>query len=234
MPKKAACIALTMRAQLSPAQTPNNASGGRGWYFGVVTADTKDVDTLYVANTSVYKSTDGGKNFTAFKGAPGGDDYHSNLDRARRQPADGHLQRPGHHCHAQRRQDLEFMAQPATGQMYHVVTDIRTPYWVYGAQQDSGAIAVPSRSPFGSISMRDWRPIPVGGESGSIATDPLNGNIVYGGTVTRLIGTPGKRRTSLPRSDAPDTSAPSGLCLLSSRKRTRTRCTSATRCSSAL
>jgi len=159
---------------------------GRGWYFGVVTADTKDVDTLYVANTSVYKSTDGGKNFTAFKGAPGGDDYHSiwiapednqrmviSSDQGTIVTLNGGKTWSSWHN------------QP-TGQMYHVVTDIRTPYWVYGAQQDSGAIAVPSRSPFGSISIRDWRPIPVGGESGSIATDPLNGNIVYGGTVTRF------------------------------------------------
>src|SRR5271155_1015702 len=159
---------------------------GRGWYFGVVTADTKDVDTLYVANTSVYKSTDGGKSFTAFKGAPGGDDYHSiwvapednqrmiiSSDQGTIVTLNGGKTWSSWHN------------QP-TGQMYHVVTDTRTPYWIYGAQQDSGAIAVPSRSEFASISMRDWRPIPVGGESGSIATDPLDPNIVYGGTVTKF------------------------------------------------
>ncbi|MGH7868584.1 MAG: WD40/YVTN/BNR-like repeat-containing protein, partial [Candidatus Dormibacteraceae bacterium] len=50
---------------------------GRGWYFGGVTADPKDENTVYVANTSLYRSRDGGKSFTAIKGAPGGDDYHS-------------------------------------------------------------------------------------------------------------------------------------------------------------
>src|SRR6185369_501384 len=50
---------------------------GRGWYFGVVAVDTKNQDIVYVSNTQVYRSTYGCHTFTGFKGAPGGDDYHS-------------------------------------------------------------------------------------------------------------------------------------------------------------
>ena len=55
---------------------------GRGWYFGGVTVDPKDPDTVYVCNTGMYRSTDGGKTFTPIKGAPGGDDYPPALDRS--------------------------------------------------------------------------------------------------------------------------------------------------------
>lgn len=59
-------------------QLMNNAERlwGRQWYFGRVTVNPKNENTLYVMNTSVYKSTDGGKDFTAWKGAPSGNDYH--------------------------------------------------------------------------------------------------------------------------------------------------------------
>ena len=50
---------------------------GRGSDFACVRVDPKDKDVIYIANTSTYRSMDGGATFTAIKGAPGGDDYHS-------------------------------------------------------------------------------------------------------------------------------------------------------------
>jgi hypothetical protein len=69
-----------------------------------------------------------------------------------------------------------------TAQFYHVITDNRFPYWVCGAQQDSGSACTISRSHSGAISFRDWRPVGAGGESGYIAPDPLDPNILYGGS----------------------------------------------------
>jgi hypothetical protein len=66
-----------------------------------------------------------------------------------------------------------------------VSSDFRTPYWVTGAQQDSGAVAVRSRGKFAGISMRDWEPIGAGGESGMTAGDPLHPGIIFGGTGAR-------------------------------------------------
>ncbi|MGH9467813.1 MAG: WD40/YVTN/BNR-like repeat-containing protein, partial [Terriglobales bacterium] len=75
------------------------------------------------------------------------------------------------------------------GQFYHVITDNQWPFWIYGAQQDSGTVGVVSRSNYGRISLRGWHPIG-GGESGYIAPDPLDPNLIiagsYGGVVTRF------------------------------------------------
>ena len=73
-----------------------------------------------------------------------------------------------------------------TAQFYHVSTDNRFPYWIYGAQQDSGAAATPSRTDYRSITLRDWRRSPRGGESGYIAPDPKDPNVLCGGTVGRF------------------------------------------------
>jgi photosystem II stability/assembly factor-like uncharacterized protein len=158
---------------------------GRGWYFGIVEVDPKVADIVYVANTSVYKSTDGGHTFTGFKGAPGGDDYHS-IWIAPEDPARMIISSDqGTIVTLNGGATWSSWYNQPTAQLYHVIADNRFPYWLYGAQQDSGAITVPSRSDYSSISERDWHPINVGGESGMLAPDPINTDIVYGGTVTR-------------------------------------------------
>jgi photosystem II stability/assembly factor-like uncharacterized protein len=157
----------------------------RGWYFGEVSVDPKNPDIVYLPNTTTYQSRDGGKTFTAFKGAPGGDDYHElwiDPDEPRRMilgcDQGAIVSRNGGETWS------SWFNQP-TAQFYHVVTDNQFPYWVYGAQQDSNAIATPSRSRYLSLNFHDWRPIDAGGENGYIAPDPLNPGVVYGGTVAR-------------------------------------------------
>jgi len=158
---------------------------GRGWYFSNVVVDPKIPDKLYVSNTSVYRSEDGGRTFTPIKGAPGGDDYHQlwiypddgqrmilASDQGVVVSVDGGLVWSS------------WYNQP-TAQIYHIVADNQDPYWVYGAQQDSGAVKAVSRGIYGSISyMRDWAPICAGGESGYVAVDPSDSNILYGGGVS--------------------------------------------------
>jgi photosystem II stability/assembly factor-like uncharacterized protein len=157
----------------------------RGWYFGEVSVDPKDADTVYLPNTTVYRSRDGGKTFAAFKGAPGGDDYHQlwiDPDEPRRMILGSDqgtiVTRNGGETWS------SWYNQP-TGQMYHVSTDNRFPYWVYGAQQDSGSIATPSRGNYRALDIHDWRPIAAGDENGYIAPDPENPGVIYGGFVTR-------------------------------------------------
>lgn len=43
---------------------------GRGDDFAEIRPDPRDPETVYVANTAAYKSTDGGRNWTAFRGPP--------------------------------------------------------------------------------------------------------------------------------------------------------------------
>ncbi len=152
----------------------------RGWYFGQITADPKNADQVYVMNTATYRSTDGGKTFTAIKGAPGGDDYHAlwiDPSDANRMVLGGDQ---GVVVSLDGAQTWSSWYNQSTAQLYHVITDNRFPYWVYGAQQDSGAVAVPSRSIHRSISMLDWKPIDAGGESGTIAPDPLHPGHLFG------------------------------------------------------
>jgi len=153
---------------------------GRGWYFGGITVDPKNSDVVYVCNTSTYRSTDGGKNFDAIKGAPGGDDYHSlwiDRDDPRRMILSSDQ---GVVISADGAQSWTSWYNQPTAQLYHVITDNRFPYWVYGAQQDSGSVAVASRTSGAGISFREWRPVGAGGESGFVAPDPLDPNILYG------------------------------------------------------
>ena len=159
----------------------------RGWYFGGITVDPSDPDVVYVCNTAVYRSDDGGKSFIPVKGAPGGDDYHQLwID-----PADPRRRILGVDQGAVVTLDSgsswsSWYNQP-TGQFYHVVTDNRFPYWVYGAQQDSGAAGIPSRTDnIDGINLRQFREITAGGENGNIAPDPDDPEVIFGGHVDKL------------------------------------------------
>jgi len=157
----------------------------RGWYFCHVAVDPKNPDVVYVSDTSVYRSTDGGAHFVAIKGSPDGDDMHQlwidptdpqRMVLASDQGASVSLDGA--------RTWSSWFNQP-TGQFYHVATDAGFPYRLYGAQQDSGAAMIVSRSDHAMIQERDWRPISAGGESGYIAPSPHDANVVFGGTVER-------------------------------------------------
>jgi photosystem II stability/assembly factor-like uncharacterized protein len=150
----------------------------RSWYFGNITIDPKNDDVIYIPNVALYRSEDGGKTVAIVRGAPGGDDYHQIwVD-----PADSTRMILGTDQGTTISVDYgktwsSWYNQP-TAQLYHVVTDNKFPYAVYGTQQDSGAIAVPSRTDHGQITARDWFSSG-GSESGYIAPDPNDPNIIY-------------------------------------------------------
>ena len=159
---------------------------GRGWYFAGITVDPKDPDVVYALNTGLFRSTDGGRTFLPFKGAPGGDDYH----RLWIDPADARRMIVAADQGAVVTVDggrtwSSWYNQP-TAQFYHAITDDRFPYWIYGAQQDTGAAATPSRTDYRSITLRDWKEVAAGGENGYIAPDPVEPHIVWGGSVGRF------------------------------------------------
>ncbi len=158
----------------------------RGWYFGGVTVDPKDADIVYACDVSLYRSTDGGKTFLPFKGAPGGDDYHRlwiDPDDSRRMIV---ASDQGAVVTVDGGKSWSSWYNQPTAQFYHVATDDRFPYWIYGAQQDSGAAATPVRTDYRSITRRDWNEVAVGGENGYIVPDPKDPNIVWGGDVSRF------------------------------------------------
>ncbi|MGH9440947.1 MAG: WD40/YVTN/BNR-like repeat-containing protein [Thermoanaerobaculia bacterium] len=158
----------------------------RGWYFGGISVDPKDADIVFACDTAMYRSSDGGATFLPFKGAPGGDDYH----RLWIDPTDSRRMMLAADQGAAVTVDggktwSSWYNQP-TAQLYHVATDGRFPYRVYGAQQDSGAAMVPSQSDWQGVLPFDWRPVAVGYENGSIAPDPVDPRTVFGANVTRF------------------------------------------------
>lgn len=170
----------------------------RGWYFEKVTVDPKNADIVYVMNTSVYRSTDGGKTWTPIKGAPGGDDYHQlwiNPDDPKRMIVGSDQ---GGIVSVDGAETWSSWYNQPTAQIYHVAADYRFPYWVTGAQQDSGAVGTPSRSRHSEISNRDWEGLCSGGESGYTAPDPLHPEILFGGTVSRCNVITGETRSVSP------------------------------------
>jgi photosystem II stability/assembly factor-like uncharacterized protein len=160
----------------------------RGWYFGEIDANPKNADQVWVNETIILRSDDGGAHFIPLKGDPTGDDFHamwidpSNPDRRILGVDQGTL------VTLNGGKTWSSWYNQPTGQFYHVTTDNRYPYRIYGSQQDSGAAAVPSRSDslFDGISMTNFHEVTAGGESDEIAPDPLDPDIVYGGRVDRL------------------------------------------------
>jgi photosystem II stability/assembly factor-like uncharacterized protein len=158
---------------------------GRGSDFACVRVDPKDKDIIYVANTSTYRSTDAGRTFTAIKGAPGGDDYHTIWINPQNPQIILLASDQGATLSVNGGRTWSSWYNQPTAQFYHVITDNRFPYWVYGGQQESGSAAVASRSDYGEITFREWHPVGVE-EYGYVAPDPLNPNLIYGGRSTRF------------------------------------------------
>jgi photosystem II stability/assembly factor-like uncharacterized protein len=160
----------------------------RGWYFGQLAVNPKNPDQLWVMDTIVLRSDNGGRDFIPVKGDPTGDDFHVLwID-----PADPNRRILGVDQGALVTLNggatwSSWFNQP-TGQFYHVATDNRFPYRVYGAQQDSGAADVPSRTGavWDGIDITQFHELTPGGESDSIAPDPADPDIIYGGRVDKL------------------------------------------------
>ena len=158
---------------------------GRGSDFAEVKVDPNNPDIVYSANVVTWKSIDGGKTWDAFRGAPGGDDYH----RIWINPNDPKIiliaGDQGAIITVNGGQTFSSWYNQPTAQMYHVSTDNAFPYNVYSGQQESGSVGISSRSNDGQITFHDWHP--VGAEEyGYVAADPLDPDIIYGGKISRF------------------------------------------------
>ncbi len=177
----------------------------RGWYFGGITVEPRDPDTVYSCNVNLYRSNDGGKTFVPVRGAPGGDDYHQlwidpqsperrilGVDQGATVSINGG------------KTWSSWFNQP-TGQFYRVITDNRFPYRVYGAQQDSGAAGVPSRTnTYDGINLTQFHEVTAGGENDNVAPDPRDPDVLFGGRVDRLDLRTGQTRSVDPALAYPD------------------------------
>ncbi len=166
----------------------------RAWYYTHVVADTQNVDTMYVLNVGMGRSTDGGKTFRGVS-TPHADNHDMWIapDDAKRivQANDGGANVSFDACATWTAQDLN------TAQLYHVSVDNAFPYNVLGAQQDNSTLRIPSRTGGAGIRSTDWTTT-AGGESGFVVAKPNDPDIVfggsYGGYLERLNHRTGKSR----------------------------------------
>ncbi|HRK73305.1 MAG TPA: glycosyl hydrolase, partial [Rhodothermales bacterium] len=176
----------------------------RAWYYTRIYADPKNEDQVYVLNVGFWRSKDGGRTYSEIN-TPHGDHHDLWID-----PIDPLRMIVGDDGGAQVSVDggenwSTYHNQP-TAQFYRVVTDDHFPYRIYGAQQDNSTVRIVHRSDGFGITERDWEET-AGGESGHIAVDPRNNDIVYGGSyggfLTRKNHRTGEERDINPWPDNP-------------------------------
>lgn len=155
----------------------------RAWYYSRIYADPKKLDTVYVLNVNFHRSDDGGRTYVNVA-TPHGDNHDLWIapDDSLRM-----IQSNDGGANVSRNGGVSWTDQAhPTAQFYRVALDDDFPYGVYGAQQDNTTLKVKSRGNFGVISEQDWHPVG-GGESGWIAPDPTDLNIVYAGSYGGLL-----------------------------------------------
>ena len=158
----------------------------RAWYFTHILADPKSIDTLYMLNTGLFRSTDGGKTLTLLP-APHGDHHGIWIDPVNPEHIingnDG-----GATISLDGGKSWSTQYTQPTAQFYHVAADNQFRYWLYGAQQDNSTVGIASSSDEGYVGREHWTDVG-GGESGYIVPDPRDPKIVYagsgGGVITR-------------------------------------------------
>ena len=163
---------------------PDQRFWGRGSDFAEVKADPLNADVVYTADVVVWKSLDGGKTWNAFRGAPGGDDYH----RLWINPTNPQIiliaSDQGAIVTVNGGESFSSWYNQPTAQFYHVSADNAFPYNVYSGQQESGSVGIASRGNDGQITFREWHPV-AAEEYGYVVADPLDPNIIYGGKISK-------------------------------------------------
>ena len=170
-------------AQITDDPRPSGRIGGGD--LPIPRVDPKNPDLIYVASTVTMRSTDGGKTWSGFRGAPGGDDYQNLWIN----PNNGDIillvSDQGALVTVNRGQSWSSWYNQPTAQLYHAIADNSFPYRVYAGQQESGSVGIRSRGNDGAITFRDWHPVGVI-EYGYVAPDPLDEDIVYGAGRTEV------------------------------------------------
>ena len=158
---------------------------GRPWYYQHIFADPQDANSVWVLNYSAWKSVDGGRNFEEVS-TPHGDNHDLWIDpRSPRRMIEGN---DGGACVSFNGGDTwSTIYNQMTGQFYHLAADNRYPYRVYGTQQDNSAICVPSGTHKGAVPWNDCYTVG-NSESGYIALQPDNPNVVYSGAIGSSAG----------------------------------------------
>jgi photosystem II stability/assembly factor-like uncharacterized protein len=176
---------------------PRPGLGIGGGDLPVVRFDPKNPHIVYSASIVCWRSTDGGKTWDGWRGAPGGDDYQNvwinpnnpdiillGVDQGAIVTVNGG------------KTWSSWYNQP-TAQLYHVSADTTFPYRLYSGQQESGSVGIRSRGDEGEITFRDWKPV-AAEEYGYVVADPIDPDIIIGGKLTRFDRRTGQAENILP------------------------------------
>ena len=170
-------------SQITEDPRPSGRIGGGD--LPIPRVDPKNPDVLYVASTVTMKSADGGKTWTSFRGAPGGDDYQNLWIN----PNNGKIillvSDQGAIVTVNGGESWSSWYNQPTAQLYHAIADNEFPYHVCAGQQESGSVCISTRGNDGAITFRDWHPVGVI-EYGYVAPDPLNPDLIYGAGRTEV------------------------------------------------
>ena len=170
-------------AQITTDPRPSGRIGGGD--LPIPRVDPKNPDSVYVASTVTMHSTDGGKTWSGFRGAPGGDDYQNLWIN----PNNGNtillVSDQGALVTVNGGASWSSWYNQPTAQLYHAIADNSFPYRVCAGQQESGSVCISTRGNDGAVTFREWHPVGVI-EYGYVAPDPLNPDLVYGGGRTEV------------------------------------------------
>ena len=176
---------------------PRPGLGIGGGDLPVVRFDPKNSQIVYSASVVCWKSTDGGKTWEGWRGAPGGDDYQnvwinpSNPDIILLGSDQGAI------VTVNGGKSWSSWYNQPTAQLYHVSADNTFPYRLYSGQQESGSVGIKSRGDEGEITFRDWKPVATE-EYGYVVADPRDPDIIIGGKLTRFDRRTGQAQNILP------------------------------------
>ena len=176
---------------------PRPGLGIGGGDLPVVRFDPKNSQIVYSASVVCWKSTDGGKTWDGWRGAPGGDDYQNvwinpnNSDIILLGSDQGAI------VTVNGGKSWSSWYNQSTAQLYHVSADNMFPYRLYSGQQESGSVGIKSRGDDGEITFRDWKPV-AAEEYGYVVADPLDPDIIIGGKLTRFDRRTGQAQNILP------------------------------------
>ncbi|MCU1334365.1 MAG: hypothetical protein JWM08_3357, partial [Candidatus Angelobacter sp.] len=182
-------------SQITPDTRPAGRIGGGD--LSVPRFNPKDPDMVIVTSTVTWKSIDGGKTWTGFRGAPGGDDYQNLWINPNNPQTMIIVSDQGAIVTVNGGETWSSWYNQPTAQMYHVNADSAFPYRVCSGQQESGSACISSRGNDGEITIRDWHPV-AAEEYGYVVPDPLDPDVVYGGKLSRY-----DRRTNQAQNIAP-------------------------------
>jgi photosystem II stability/assembly factor-like uncharacterized protein len=183
-------------SQITTDARPAGRIGGGD--LSVPRFNPKDENMIIVSSTVTWKSTDGGKTWTAFRGAPGGDDYQNVWINPDNPQIIALASDQGAIITVNGGESWSSWYNQPTAQMYHVNADNAFPYRVCSGQQESGSACISSRGNDGEITIREWHPV-AAEEYGYVVPDPLDPDIVYGGKLTRYDRRTGQAQNILPK-----------------------------------